>query len=157
MKSLILILLFGLMISLTSSCRALAQETVPTQITVNDSGEVAEQPQQVEKQGFFARIWDDLKGKASDGVYYFLIGLVGGIFSKRGWVDKIKYWMGYYVEVSHELSELLEASSNGVAVLNNSLQSNGKLKPNSLEEIKKAGKPVLVEFGDFKAKLTPKK
>ena len=155
MKSLILILFFGLMIGLTSSCRAIAQ-TSP-QIAISDSGEVSEQPQQVEKQGFFARIWGDLKDKASDGIYYFLIGLVGGIFSKRGWVDKMKYWMGYYVEVSHELSELLEASSNGVAVLNDSLQSNGKLKPNSLNDIKKAGKPILVEFGDFKAKLTPKK
>ena len=101
--------------------------------------------------------WNKIKNAFSDKVIYVVVGIIGGAFSKRGFIDKIKYWLGYYTEVSHELSELLQATSNGAAVINKALQSNGKLVPNSLEEIKEAGKPVIIEFKDFKAKLMPKK
>lgn len=154
MKSLILMFCLSAMTLLTLNCRVTAQ-------TVTEPNEITQVTQTVETDyadpALSLSFWDRLKTGFNDKIIYVVFGLIGGVLSKRGFIDKIKYWMGWYVEVSHELGELLLSSSNGVDVINKALQRNGKLAPNSLEDIKTAGKTVTMEFKDFKAVLTPKK
>lgn len=155
MKNLILALFFGLMISLTSNYRVIAQE--PTQITVSDSGETLSQPQQLEKQGFFARIWDTLKGKATDGITVFIFGIIAGIFTKHGWTLIIKRIANKGKVVLKEFGEFSTAGSNFLDTLDNKIRDDGTLEENSVKDLMQAGKPLIAEGKDFIFSIKPVK
>jgi len=152
MKSLILISFLTLSLALTSNYQVQAQTVTETSVqTELDADQILNAPP-VEKTGFFKNIWDKLNSEA----LYGIIGLIGGFFAKKGWITTIKKWLGYGVTVTQSLSHLLDKTSNGLSVLNNAIQDNGKLKENSLREIMEAKKEFTVELNDALITIKPK-
>lgn len=156
MKTLILISFLALSLALTSNCQAQVSPATAggsTEVVSASQDEISDASQSpAEKVGFFKRVWDKLNGEALYGV----IGLIGGIFAKKGWIATFKKWLGYGVTVTHSVAHLLDKTSNGLAILNNAIQDNGKLKENSLPEILAAKKAFTVELNDALITIKPK-
>lgn len=152
MKTLILVLLLTLSAGLTLNCQAQNPQTAPVGTEVVNSSYEASPAPVDEKAGFFGRIW----GKLSSEALYGAIGLIGGIFAKKGWIATFKKWLGYGVTITHSLAHVLDKTSNGLAILNNAIEDNGKLKENSLPEILAAKKAFTVELNDALITIKPK-
>jgi len=154
MKNSILVLLLTLSLTLVLNYRAQAQTAAEGTEAVNASQGIgaSQEASSDTKAGFFARAWDKLNADALYGV----IGLIGGIFAKKGWIATIKKWLGYGVKVTQSLAHLLDKTSNGLSVLNTAIQDNGKLKENSLKEVMAAKKEFTVELNDALITIKPK-
>jgi len=153
MRRLILIPFLALSLMLTLNCQAqdkllaLDGTTVSVSASTDDASETP-----AEKVGFFERMWDKINSEA----LYTAIGLIGGIFAKKGWIATFKKWLGYGITVTHSLSHFLDKTTNGLSILNNAIQDNGKLKENSLKEILEAKKEFVLELNDALVTIKPK-
>lgn len=150
MKNLILILFLGLMLSLTSNFRVQAQTETTVQ-TELEADQILTAPP-VENVGFFKKLINSVQ---EDGIA-ILIGLIGGVFAKKGWIATFKKWLGYGITVTQSLSHLLASTSNGLAVVNTAIEDNGKLKQNSLKEIMAAKKEFTIDLNDALLTVKPK-
>lgn len=157
MKNLILIFFLGLLLNVAPSyqlsAQSVAQETLESTIT-------QENPSETQKQTFFQKIGDkvdNLWGKAKDGGINLVIGLIVGLFAKRGWTLVIKKIANKGKTIMKEIGETFIGGSNFFNVLDNSIRSDGKLEENSIKELLKAGKEVIAEANDVIISIKPKK
>lgn len=148
MKNLILILVFGAFLSLCGTNGAYAQvENVEVSASVPDS------PSTLQKvTGVFGDLWSNAKG----GAINLVVGLVVGLFAKKGWTLVIKKIAQKGAIITKEIGETFIGGSNFFSVLDHSIKADGKLEENSMKELLKAGKEVIAEANDVIISIKPK-
>jgi hypothetical protein len=150
MKNLILVALLSLAIMFTSQVCLAQSDTIPqSQEQVND------QSDQIVKQGFFARIFNGAKQKATDGIMNIIFGIIAGIGMKHGWTLMLKKIANKGKLILKEGGELLSSGSNFLDALDNHIRDDGSLAENTLKEMIEAGKPVIAEGKDFIISVKP--
>ena len=152
MRNLLFIFVFGLMLSLTSGIQIQAQDVPETSVqTELDADKILNAPP-AEKVGFFDRIL----GKVKEGAVSIGIGMIVGLFAKKGWTLIIKKISSKACIVTKEIGEMFIGGSNFFNVLDKSIKSDGKLEENSIKELLAAGKMVIAEANDVIISIKPK-
>lgn len=148
MKTLILALFFAQILILPAGL-VIASTTAQGSVETNYEISADQKP---EKQGFF----DRLMGKVKEGAVSIGIGLIVGLFAKKGWTLAIKKISGKASIVTKEIGEMFIGGSNFFNVLDKSIKSDGKLEENSIKELLAAGKVVVAEASDVIISIKPK-
>ena len=91
------------------------------------------------------------------GITGLVVVFVGGILAKHGWTQMLKSIAAKGSVITKEVGELFSDSSNFFSVLDQSINDDGTIKQNSVQELINAGKEVIAEGKDVIVSIKPKK
>lgn len=136
----------------------MAQEVPETGgTTVSQTNNSQEDNLPGKKSGFFANIWDKVKGTAKEGATSLLFGFFAGIFAKHGWTLILKRIANRGKVILKEIGEFASSGSNFLDILDNKIRDDGTLAENSIKDLIDAGKPLIAEGKDVIISIHPKK
>lgn len=102
--------------------------------------------------GFFAKIKDWFAGNMIEMVAAF----VGGILAKGGWTLLIKKIARKGAAITKELGELFTDTSQFMGAVDQAIRDDGSIVSNSIPELIKEGKHLVVEGKDVIISIKPK-
>ena len=111
------------------------------------------QSQAQETSGLLSKI-GNLFGSGITGL---VVVFVGGILAKHGWTQIVKSIAAKGTVITKEVGELFADSSKFFGVLDQSINDDGTIKQNSVQELINAGKEVIAEGKDVIVSIKPKK
>lgn len=150
MKSIILALFFGMMLTVSTPVFSqVSTKDSTVQLTQTDPPAVV---QPSAKVGFFEKIWNNAK----DSGIWVIVMYVFGILSKNGITKVIKAIAGKTTIVTKELSDVSLAVSNFASLVDKAIKNDGAVDQNSLKEAAEAGKTVMVETKEAWLVIKPK-
>lgn len=153
MKKLILLLVMTMIMGSLQYANASIGTEETTQISVTQDQQQENIEQSSEKLPLFQRV----KKWAVGGLLAAAVGLAWAFIRKKGWALKIKFLAGKGSIVFKEIGEACFAVSDTMSVVDKSIRDDGSLVQNSVEEVVKSGKKVVVEMADVILTFSPKK